>query len=207
MKNEAATAFAHLKALDNLKISVTEQGKIQKVTLLLLAGVLYDITTLKELLSLFGIKSNNYSKIWQKLTHRQVYELFTMGSRSLFKEKFVKLVKQSDSTQSRAELTIVGDDSTFQQWLKNAEDDPYYGVFFSGQYKKMVHGFCVSLVGVVLNDTFYPLSFRLIPKPEQKVKKIAETSNQEDSDTEKEAQLKEAAEKAEKAEKAKKEFN
>jgi hypothetical protein len=47
----------------------------------------------------------------------------------------------------------------------------------------------------VLNDTFYPLSFRLIPKPEQKVKKTTEKANQEDIDKEKAAQEKEAAEK------------
>jgi hypothetical protein len=201
MKGEAAQAFSLVGTFDNSQLSVTDQGNIQKVTLLLLVGSLYDITTLKELLSLFGIKSNNYSKIWKKLTHRQVYDLFTLGSRSIFKEKFVKLVQQSASTQSRAELTIVGDDSTFKQWLKNAENDPYYGVFFSGQYKKMVHGFCVSLVGVVLNDTFYPLSFRLIPKPEPKVeeiiKKEAETATEKEKKEKKEkaVQEKQAAEK------------
>lgn len=195
MNGNATRAFARIEAFENIKISVTEQARIHKVTLLLLVGMLYDITTLKELLSLYGIKSNNYSKIWQKLTHKQVYALFTMGSRSIFKEEFVKLLGQSESSQSRAEITIVGDDCTFQQWLKKAEEDPYYGVFFSGQYKKMVYGFCVSLVGIVLNSTFYPLSFQLIPKPEPKVKTTTQEDNQEDTEKEKAVEKEKAAEK------------
>ena len=170
MHGQAESAFVSLNGLKLANIPVHEQGNVQKVGLLLLVGILFDITTLKELLSLYGIKSNNYSKIWQKLSHQQVYDLFCVGARTAFKEEFIKLLKQSVSSQSRAEITLVGDDSTFQQWLTDAENDPYYGVFFSGQYKKMVHGFCVSLVGIVLKGTFYPLSFSLIPKSEPKVK-------------------------------------
>ena len=44
----------------------------------------------------------------------------------------------------------------------------FYGKFFSGQFQKAVFGYCVSLVGVVLGDTFYPLTFSLVTKKEVK---------------------------------------
>lgn len=168
MKHEIEEAIAVVNHLEAIKIPVSEQGKVQKVVMLLLAGTLYDMSTLTEILSLLGIKSNNYSKIWQKLSHKQVYDLFVMGSRQLFSKEFTKLLAQSESSQSRAEITIVGDDSVFKQWLKNVENDAFYGKFFSGQYQKTVYGYCVSLVGVVLHDTFYPLSFSLVPKAQAK---------------------------------------
>lgn len=168
MTHQVEKAFALINHLESAKIPVSEQGKVQKVVMLLLAGTLYDMSTLTELLSLLGIKSNNYSKIWQKLSHKQVYDLFVMGSRQLFSKEFTKLLAQSESSQSRAEITIVGDDSVFQHWLKKVENDAFYGKFFSGQYQKTVFGYCVSLVGVVLHGTFYPLSFSLVPKAQAK---------------------------------------
>ena len=168
MNHRVEESIAIVNHLELLKIPESEQGNVQKVVLLLLAGTLYDIKTLSELLSLLGIKSNNYHKIWKKLSHKQVYDLFVMGSRQLFSKEFTKLLGQSESSQSRAEITIVGDDSIFKHWLKTVENDPYYGKFFSGQFQKAVYGYCVSLVGVVLHDTFYPLSFSLVPKVQSK---------------------------------------
>jgi hypothetical protein len=168
MKHEVEEAIAVINQLESIQVPVSEQGKVQKVVMLLLAGTLYDMNTLSEILSLLGIKSNNYSKIWQKLSHKQVYDLFVMGSRQLFSKEYTKLLAQSESSQSRAEITIVGDDSIFKQWLKNVENDPFYGKFFSGQFQKTVYGYCVSLVGVVLHGTFYPLSFSLVPKVQAK---------------------------------------
>ena len=168
MKHQVEAAIAVVNHLESAKRPVAEQGNVQKVVMLLLVGTLYDMNTLTELLSLLGIKSNNYSKIWQKLSHKQVYDLFVMGSRQLLSKEFTKLLAQSESSQSRAEITIVGDDSVFKQWLKKVENDPFYGRFFSEQYQKTVYGYCVSLVGVVLNGTFYPLSFSLVPKVQAK---------------------------------------
>lgn len=167
MCNKVEECFASMNQLDLLKIPIYERGNVQKVAMLLLAGTLIDLTTLREILTLYGIKSNQYGKIWQKLSHKQVYDLFVMGSRQHFSVEFSKLLKQSESSQSRAEITIVGDDSVFKQWLKgaeNAENSEFYGKFFSGQYKTAVYGFCVSVMGVVLHGTFYPLSFSLVGK-------------------------------------------
>jgi hypothetical protein len=168
MSNKVESCFARMNQLELAKIPVYDRGNVQKVALLLLVGTLFDLTTLREILTLYGIKSNKYGKIWQKLSHKQVYDLFVLGSRQHFKDSFSKLLKQSESSQSRAEITIVGDDSVFRQWLKgreNEENSEFYGKFFSGQYKTTVYGFCVSVIGVVLYGTFYPLSFSLVGKP------------------------------------------
>jgi hypothetical protein len=168
MSNKVASSFARMNQLELVKIPIYERGNVQKVALLLMVGTLFDLTTLREILTLYGIKSNKYGKIWQKLSHKQVYDLFVLGSRQHFKDSFSKLLKQSESSQSRAEITIVGDDSVFKQWLKgreNEENSEFYGKFFSGQYKTTVYGFCVSVIGVVLYGTFYPLSFSLVGKP------------------------------------------
>lgn len=167
LNDKAETAFAHIENLEKMGIPKNERGNIQKVTLLLLAGTLYGINTLTELLDLYGVKKSKCSKIWQKLSHTQVYDLFVYGSRQVFQTEFTKYLQQSASNQSRSTMTIVGDDSIFQHWLKEAKNDPFYGKFFSGQFQKAVFGYCVSLVGVVLNDTFYPLTFSLVPKTDK----------------------------------------
>ena len=167
MSNKVASCFASMNQLELAKIPAYDRGNVQKVSLLLLIGTLFDLTTLREILTVYGIKSNQYGKIWQKLSHKQVYDIFVLGSRQHFKEEFSKLLKQSGSSQSRAEITIVGDDSVFKQWLtgsENAASSEFYGKFFSGQYKTTVYGFCVSVIGVVLQGTFYPLSFSLVGK-------------------------------------------
>ena len=168
MNNEAEKAFVSLDNLEKMGIPKNERGNVQKVTLLLLAGTFYGIHTLKELLELYGVKKTRCTKIWRQLSHKQVYDLFVQGSRQVFQTAFEKLLKQSAASQSRATMTIVGDDSIFQHWLKSAENDPFYGKFFSGQFQKAVFGYCVSLVGVVLGDTFYPLTFSLVTKKEVK---------------------------------------
>ena len=168
MNNEAENAFVCLDNLEKMGIPKNERGNVQKVTLLLLAGTFYGIHTLKELLELYGVKKTKCTKIWRQLSHKQVYDLFVQGSRQVFQTAFEKLLKQSDASHSRASITIVGDDSIFQHWLKSAKNDPFYGKFFSGQFQKAVFGYCVSLVGVVLGDTFYPLTFSLVAKKEVK---------------------------------------
>jgi hypothetical protein len=190
MSNKVESCFARMNQLELAKIPVYDRGNVQKVALLLLVGTLFDLTTLREILTLYGIKSNKYGKIWQRLSHKQVYDLFVLGSRQHFKDSFSKLLKQSESSQSRAEITIVGDDSVFKQWLKgceNEENSEFYGKFFSGQYKTTVYGFCVSVIGVVLYGTFYPLSFSLVGKPVIKSVKSVKSVKSGSKDTVKSA--------------------
>jgi hypothetical protein len=136
------------------------------VVCLQLIGTLYGANNLTELSAICGIKSNKASKLWQKLTHSQIQVLFNNAARSAFSEQFLSLCGQSDATQSRAEATIVGDDSIFKHWFSDEEMGEYFAKFFSGQSKSVVYGFCVNLAGIVLKDTFYPLVFSLVKRKE-----------------------------------------
>ena len=72
----------------------------------------------------------------------------------LFVVRLVALMKQSDSSWSRANVVIVVDDSIFKQWLKNGEHCEFFDKFFSGQTHKTEYGFQLLLIGVSINDEF-----------------------------------------------------
>ncbi len=149
-----------------MNLSPQERGQVHKVVCLQLIGTLYGANNLTELSAICGIKSNKASKIWQKISHTQIQIIFNHAARSAFSKAFLALCRQSDATQSRAEATIVGDDSIFKHWFANEELGEYFARFFSGQSKSVVYGFCVNLAGIVLKDTFYPLVFSLVKRKE-----------------------------------------
>lgn len=153
-------------AVEKLGLSPRERGKVHKVVCLQLIGTLYGANNLTDLSAICGIKSNKASKIWQTLSHTQIQTLFNHAARAAFSEQFLALCRQSDASQSRAEATIVGDDSIFKHWFSDEEVGEYFARFFSGQSKSVVYGFCVNLAGIVLKDTFYPLVFSLVKRKE-----------------------------------------
>ena len=138
----------------------------------MLLGEMYGLHTLSSILSSFHITSNNLHKIWQGFNFKQIQLLCSNYCIELFREKIVQLAKQSDSSWSRKEVTIVIDDSIFKQWLKNMPRGEHFAKFFSGQTHSTVYGFRVTLIGVGLGDEFYPLYFQLSTK-EESTKEIA----------------------------------
>jgi hypothetical protein len=81
-----------------------------------------------------------------------------------FEEALKKLAGQSDSSWSRSQVTVIVDDSIFKMWLKNMPRGAFYSKFFSGQIKRTVDGFRVTLTGVAVGAEFYPLYFQVVPK-------------------------------------------
>lgn len=159
-------SFDIVSALEKVDLSPRERGQVHKVVCLQLIGTLYGANNLTELSAICGIRSNKASKIWQKISHTQIQIIFNHAARSAFSKEFLALCRQSDATQSRAEATIVGDDSIFKHWFSDEEVGEYFARFFSGQSKSVVYGFCVNLVGIVLKETFYPLVFSLVKRKE-----------------------------------------
>ena len=159
-------SFELVLAVEKMDLSLRQRGQVHKVVCLQLIGTLYGANNLTELSAICGIKSNKASKIWQSLSHSQIQILFNYAARSAFSEQFLALCGQSDASQSRAEATIVGDDSIFKHWFSDEEVGEYFARFFSGQSKSVVYGFCVNLAGIVLKDTFYPLVFSLVKRKE-----------------------------------------
>ena len=132
----------------------------------MLLGEMYGLHTLSSILSAFHINSNNLYKIWQGFNFRQIRLLCFTYCTEIFTEKIVQLAKQSDSSWSRKEVTIVIDGSIFKQWLKNMPHGEYFSKFFSGQTHSAVYGFRVTLIGIALGDEFYPLYFQRSAKKE-----------------------------------------
>jgi hypothetical protein len=130
----------------------------------MLIGEFYGLPTLKSILSVLGIKSTNLYKLWKEHTFGEIKKLALSLSLGDFEQTLSKLMKQSESTWSRAEVTVVVDDSIFKMWLKNMPRGAYYDKFFSGQIKRTVHGFRVTLIGVAIGIDFYPLYFQVVPK-------------------------------------------
>jgi len=138
----------------------------------LLLGELLGIHTMSAILTTFHIKSNNLQKLWQGFDYEKIALLANQISVNNFTKKIVELSNKSQSTWSRAEVTIVIDDSIFKQWLKNMPIGGEFAKFFSGQTHSTVYGFRITLLGVSIGDEFYPLYFYLSSKKE-KTKEIA----------------------------------
>lgn len=160
------------KILDHLvcrQVDARTERKIQKILLLLLVGEFYGLNTLNSLLNSYDIQSNDYQKLWNKLSPQYLIGLMNNWLWDLFREEFEKRLLQSGSTRSRQKLTIALDGSIFKQWLTNERFGQYFAKFYSGQYGKAVYGFNLILCGMVIGDVFYPLHFQLRKKEEKDV--------------------------------------
>lgn len=166
------------------ELDLTDESLYQfrQVVLLLLIGELYGLNTFRKILSSVGITSKNCYKVWGKFSYKDLFDLVSKGFVDDFKEHLCQLCQLSDSSWSRAEMTIIIDETIFKTWLKCRFDDgrhaEYYGKYFSGQTHKSEYGFRFSLTGISMGDTFFPLYFNPILKGEkcsgQAVKMIRE---------------------------------
>lgn len=144
--------------------SIEENYLYQHLIMLQLLGELFGHHTLTGLLKSVGIQSNQKNKKWSKLSHRQLFKWLNLYCKQAFLADFKVLLPKSDSTWSRQNITIIGDESVFRQWLEGLkkEDDPYYGKYFSGQFCKSVWGYKSSVWGVMFNDRFYPIETKFL---------------------------------------------
>lgn len=150
--------------MENQKLDKKQQLQLRRVLEVMLIGEFFGLHTLNSILTSFGIKSTNLYKIWKDFSFHQIKRLTIDLSIDYFKEAMEKLGNQSDSTWSRSEVTIIIDDSIFKMWLKNMPQGDSYAKFFSGQIKRTVYGFRVTLIGVNIGEDFHPLYFQIVPK-------------------------------------------
>jgi hypothetical protein len=150
--------------LENQKLDKKQQLQLRRVLEVMLIGEFFGLHTLNSILTSFGIKSTNLYKIWKDFNFHQIKRLTIDLSIDYFKEAMEKLGNQSDSTWSRSEVTIIIDDSIFKMWLKNMPQGDSYAKFFSGQIKRTVYGFRVTLIGINIGKDFHPLYFQIVPK-------------------------------------------
>lgn len=159
--------------------------QFRQTILLLLIGELYGLNTFKKILSSVDITSKNCYKVWGKFSYQDLYDLISQGFVEQLKERLNELCQLGESSWSRAEVTIIIDETIFKTWLNCRFDDDkyavYYGKYFSGQTHKSEYGFRFSLTGVSVNDEFYPLFFTPIKKEskceQEAVSKIKKVEN------------------------------
>lgn len=163
-------ASAIIAQLTKASLSERDAKKLEKVLLLLLYGELYGLNSLNKLLNSYGVQSNDYQKLWSKLSCEKIVSLMNRWLWLLFLPEFIKCAAKSAATQSRLHPTLVIDGSIFMQWLKKNEAfGQYFAKYYSGQYGKAVYGLNVILCGMSIGDMFYPLHFQLRKKSEKDV--------------------------------------
>jgi hypothetical protein len=120
--------------------------------------------TLNQILTSHGCSGKRWWKALKSLTVKQIEQYIVALLQTSLKEVLADLMVKSGSTWSRASPVVVIDDSVFRQWLSDAKCQECFGRYFSGQTKSTVNGFCVTLCGLAIGDTFYPASLRLTTK-------------------------------------------
>lgn len=158
-------------ALDELasQQQIRDNSGYQKLILIQLIGELFGQHTLTGLLASVGIKSNQANKQWQKLSYKTLFSWFISNCKDAFLEDYQVLLQQSNSTWSRQNLTLIGDESVFRQWLEQAtqSQDEHYYKSYSGQFCRTVWGYKCSMWGIMMNDRFYPLVIKFVKKGEK----------------------------------------
>lgn len=134
--------------------------------LLLLVGELFGLHTLHQILDAHGIQSNNWAKVCASISYACVEQSIGRMLQGLVERQVAELASKSDSTWSRAEVTVVFDDSIFKQWLKDEPIGGHFAKFYSGQVNGTVYGLRVTLCGLCIGDTFYPTHAHLSHKSE-----------------------------------------
>ena len=154
--------------MEELESDCSEHIGYQKLILLQLIGEIYGHHTLTGLLSSVGINPCQGNKKWQKLSYKTIWSWLEKCIRNEFKSDFELLLKQSDSSWSRQNITAIGDESVFRQWLcgESRQKDVHYQKSFSGQFCKSVWGYKMSVWGVMMNDRFYPLVIKCLKSVE-----------------------------------------
>lgn len=166
--NNLESALTILEEIEEFDLDTTSLFRLRRTLLIFILGEFFDLHTMRSILKSVGIGSNNVEKIWTEQTYEDIQTKVTKLLVQLFIVRLVALMKQSDSSWSRANVVIVVDDSIFKQWLQNGEHCEFFDKFFSGQTHKTEYGFQLLLIGVSINDEFYPLYFRCVSKAQDK---------------------------------------
>ncbi|PJF33064.1 MAG: hypothetical protein CUN57_03130, partial [Phototrophicales bacterium] len=120
-----------------------------KVLNLLLVGSFFGHDNLSRILKAYRIDSHHLHEVWRKLDDKQVGEIITHLFWNAFQHPFRELAAKSESTWSRAEVTVVVDSSIYKHLLQDSDGCEYHDKFFSSQFNAAVYGFRLTLLGVV----------------------------------------------------------
>jgi hypothetical protein len=128
-------------------------------------GQSFGLPTLNLLLNVLGIvlpKDISYSNIHKQLNRNEIHQINEYIFVQNGTVELEKLARQSASSWSSANVTVVEDGSVFKH-LGNCTSG-YQDFWFSGQTQSTVKGFKCLTVGMVIQDLFYPLYYDFVQK-------------------------------------------
>jgi len=125
-------------------------------------GECFGFHTLSSILEAYD-KSTKLHTVLKQLSFKDVTNMCATLFMTNIEAQLVKLWQQNDSQWSRATVTLVIDSSIYKQWLSENCSE-FYDLFFSGQVAKPVYGFRLTLGGIAIGDTFYPMIFYISSK-------------------------------------------
>jgi hypothetical protein len=160
--------FSLLSEISESDLVGLDKSLFQKTQILLLVGEFFGCHTLNQILSVAMVKSGTWPTRLASLTYRQIELAVCAILKEAALNALTELAKKSESSWSRAAVSLVIDDSIFKLWLTHGKVDPataeYFDRYFSGQSKSVVYGFRITLCGLAIEDTFYPMYFALTKK-------------------------------------------
>ena len=163
-----------IETLDDLCLDGKARSKVCKLLFLLIIGEQYGHHTLRSILDSLGVSSNNYQKVWQKISCQTIIRVANAYFSFVLSSRLQALGEKSISTHSRANITLIIDGSVFKQWLENELFGKYYAKYFSGQTHRCEYGFHLILLGISIGEDFYPFRFHILRKDKgQTAKSVA----------------------------------
>lgn len=158
-KNEVSTIL-HIFQIKFGSLLRKKHKGASELLLLLSLGLTQQWSSVKSVSDHLGVNKDKCYSTLKKIPLRTWRKLFE----SCFKQEVFDSVKaiqeQSDATISRANISIQIDDSVLRKWMGKA----YFYKWYSGQYKKVVGGYDVILVSIVIQGRVLPLQFWLMGK-------------------------------------------
>lgn len=168
INDKVPECFGLLSEISESDLSGLDKSLFQKTQILLLVGEFFGCHTLNQILTVTMVKSGTWHSRLASLSYRQIELAVCAILKEAALDVLTDLAKKSDSSWSRAAVSLVIDDSIFKQWLTHGQLDPataeYFDRYFSGQSKSVVYGFRITLCGLAIDDTFYPMYFTLTKK-------------------------------------------
>jgi hypothetical protein len=126
-------------------------------------GEFFEYHTLNSILNAYNIKSSKLHKVLNSLSFNDITKIAAQLFGLSVKERLIELWQQSESQWSRANITFIIDSSIYKQWLSNS-NSAFFDKYFSGQTGKAQYGFRLTVGGIAIEDTFYPLTFYISTK-------------------------------------------
>ena len=158
-KNEVSTILQIFQIKFGSLLRKKHKGA-SELLLLLSLGLTQKWSSVKSVSDHLGVNKDKCYNTLKKIPLRTWRKLFE----SCFKQEVYESVKaiqdQSASTISRSNISIQIDDSVLRKWMGRA----YFYKWYSGQYKKVVGGYDVVLVSIVIQGRVLPLQFWLMGK-------------------------------------------